>query len=825
MTTTLKESNPSEGWHLVMACGLHPNIITETVFALCQSDPKYWRSGLKVHVITTRQGGLKLQGSQNFNHDFLQRWKTMLKEYKWPGVSFSIRDIHILKDQHGHVIDDASSVQANAAMGDQIANLIAKLCRSRSHVHVSFAAGRKTQAFYLTYALALHGRLGDELSHTLVHRTYEHSDFWYPSAQWPDPVTGQGDCIDVPVYLIRVPLLLLQTVLGKTKKSAGYLAQIEALKQKPTLVIDLARRQLSWGHGRSLSLDLKQFALYSFITYLSFNGLSFMTNFPSSLLQRQRVGHRDSLNASSQESFEAFQQQWLGLTPDDCLALSDLPAPSLMNRKINTWCDGNPLLAHRFGVFSKRIDVGKSDMPYVITSYQTQSERYQVVWQNESKRDLVATSKSITPKISGQVHLIIILGFSPAILTETLFGLMNEQPIPTKVRISVITTPKLEKSLREFVTDPNQAFNQMLNEFGWHSIISRDIDFLVCADIDKLASSAISPRACLKTDIQLDAKAQCDEVYRAVTQMLSTRYDNEQCIVSISGGRKSMGYAAALALTVSGEESDRLIHVLVDVYYEQAKVGFFYPSKLKLSKSVEDFSEVVVTLTDIAFVPLNSLIAKKDSHLDQFELSKMIELLHHCHQKQAFKLAGSAIFFNELQIDFNRTSSKHLLRTMLLANSLSSVENLLGIEYPPELHSLYQSDFSCSFGLPFIVHKTQDEEVYRPALTHQTDHESTRRQAKAAQKIGLFLTQLYHDDDAEGLGARYKTLQNDVSEINQALKRLTGCSLKVERKVIDIQLPSSAMDDEDSLIWIGLCHTFASGEIMTDASSWHQEHN
>jgi hypothetical protein len=80
--------------------------------------------------------------------------------------------------------------------------------------------------------------------------------------------------------------------------------------------------------------------------------------------------------------------------------------------------------------------------------------------------------------------------------------------------------------------------------------------------------------------------------------------------VSIAGGRKTMGFFAAYALSIFGRPQDRLSHVLVQPPFE-SHPGFFYPTRrtrVIYSPPPEsrplDTATAVVTLADIPFIRL-----------------------------------------------------------------------------------------------------------------------------------------------------------------------------------------------------------------------------
>ncbi len=164
---------------LVAVAGQTPAIITETLWSLEQ------QRGIpidEIRVITTSTGLdtliLKLLGK---NGHFI----SYCKDFDIPQgrISFSKKDIFVLKDPQGTELDDIRTSEDNKAVADQIFSLMLEWTgREDEILYCSIAGGRKTLGIYLSMALMLCGRAQDSMSHVLVSPEFESGvpDFFYP---------------------------------------------------------------------------------------------------------------------------------------------------------------------------------------------------------------------------------------------------------------------------------------------------------------------------------------------------------------------------------------------------------------------------------------------------------------------------------------------------------------------------------------------------------------------------------------------------------------------------------------------------------------------
>lgn len=256
---------------LLTACGLTPQVVTETVYALAVARrPAFVPT--EVHVLTTAEGAQHVRLS--LLSDEPGWFRRMCREYELPAVRFDESTIHLLESDGGRPLSDIRTVEDNERTADQITALVRELTRDdQAALHVSIAGGRKTMGFYLGYALSLFGRPQDRLSHVLVPAPYEsHREFFYPTKRSRVIYTGLPDVrpldtAEATVTLAEIPFVRLRHGLpeGLLEGRAGFLEVVRAAQQAlgpPDLKIDLRGRRILAG-GTEVRLPPAELAFLS----------------------------------------------------------------------------------------------------------------------------------------------------------------------------------------------------------------------------------------------------------------------------------------------------------------------------------------------------------------------------------------------------------------------------------------------------------------------------------------------------------------------------------------------------------------------------------
>ena len=252
---------------LLAVSGLSPQIVTETIYALA-SNAEAAFVPTEVHLITTREGAQRAELS--LLSDDLGWFHKLCADYHLPGISFSRKNIHIMRDANERGMDDIRSIDDNRAAADFITARVREFSADPTcALHVSIAGGRKTMGFYLGYALSLYGRPQDRLSHVLVSEPFENSiEFFYPTPYSRVLQTRDGKLADTAmaeVTLAEIPFVSLrhglpQKLLSGHASFGETVAAAQAALAPPELVIDLARKRIRAG-GQEIELPPAELAL------------------------------------------------------------------------------------------------------------------------------------------------------------------------------------------------------------------------------------------------------------------------------------------------------------------------------------------------------------------------------------------------------------------------------------------------------------------------------------------------------------------------------------------------------------------------------------
>jgi CRISPR-associated protein (TIGR02584 family) len=256
---------------LLAACGLTPQIVTETLYALAVArQPRFVPT--EVHLVTTREGAQRARLSLLSEEP---GWfRRFCQDYALEGIRLEEDAIHVLEGADGEPLTDIRTVEENARTADVITELVRKLTQDdAAALHVSIAGGRKTMGFYLGYALSLFGRPQDRLSHVLVSPPFEsHPEFFYPTPRSRVIYTGPPDvrpldASEAQVTLAEIPFVRLRHGLPRDllEGRATFLEVVQAAQRAvgpPELKIALRRRQ-AWFAGIEVALPPAELAFLS----------------------------------------------------------------------------------------------------------------------------------------------------------------------------------------------------------------------------------------------------------------------------------------------------------------------------------------------------------------------------------------------------------------------------------------------------------------------------------------------------------------------------------------------------------------------------------
>ncbi len=259
---------------LLAVAGTTPQILTETLYALSQSEPPFVPT--EVHVVTTSEGAHRIR--LQLLDEATGKFHALCRDYALPPIAFSSQHIHVLSDLSGQPLRDIISPQDNQQAADQIVAWLRSFTQdSECAIHACLAGGRKTMGFYLGYGLSLFGREQDRLSHVLVSSEFEsHREFFYkpPVAQTLYARSMVGALVDerpvstddAKIWLAEIPFVRLRAGLPESLLAGkgNYTDAVEAVQQSlpnNLLVIDIPKRQIICG-GIAVKLSPRDMAFY-----------------------------------------------------------------------------------------------------------------------------------------------------------------------------------------------------------------------------------------------------------------------------------------------------------------------------------------------------------------------------------------------------------------------------------------------------------------------------------------------------------------------------------------------------------------------------------
>ena len=195
--------------------------------------------------------------------------------------------------------------------------------------------------------------------------------------------------------------------------------------------------------------------------------------------------------------------------------------------------------------------------------------------------------------------LLLVTGLTPQVVTETLYALAREGHDSLPHEVHVVTTVEGARRIN---------LSLLSGEPGWFARLIHDYSLPTVAfrpeNVHVLRDQQGVPMSDIRTGE--DNRAAADQIAELVRGFTADPCTSLH--VSLSGGRKTLGFFAGYALSLWGRVGDRLSHVLVSEPFESSW-NFFYPTPYEHVISVRDGQladcrAAVVTLADLPYVRL-----------------------------------------------------------------------------------------------------------------------------------------------------------------------------------------------------------------------------
>jgi CRISPR-associated protein (TIGR02584 family) len=176
--------------------------------------------------------------------------------------------------------------------------------------------------------------------------------------------------------------------------------------------------------------------------------------------------------------------------------------------------------------------------------------------------------------------LIASTGLSPAVLTETIWALAQEEPRVIPDTVVVLTTVSGARQVREQLFGEDEIWQQLRRAIlGRTAGSDSRLDFDTTSDRLKVVTCRIGERR--QPIDELATPEQNAAFADAVTQELwaYTSQTDVRVIASLAGGFKTMGALMLSAMQLLANPGDRVTHVLVSGGYDCTQPAFFFPAQ------------------------------------------------------------------------------------------------------------------------------------------------------------------------------------------------------------------------------------------------------
>ena len=198
--------------------------------------------------------------------------------------------------------------------------------------------------------------------------------------------------------------------------------------------------------------------------------------------------------------------------------------------------------------------------------------------------------------------LVAAAGLTPQVVTETVYALAVARPepfVPTEVRL-ITTAEGAERARLSLLGGDPGWFARLCQDYRLRGIRFTEDGIHVLRGADGRPLSDIRSDA--------DNRAAADQITDLLREL--TADEDAALHVSMAGGRKTLGFFLAYALSLLGRPQDRLSHVLVAPPFE-SHPEFYYPTpKRRVIYTPQpdsrplDTSKAEVSLAEIPFVRL-----------------------------------------------------------------------------------------------------------------------------------------------------------------------------------------------------------------------------
>lgn len=259
--------------HLLALLGLHPKVLTETLYGLCVK-----RSIAITKVIGIASGVAKQKIVSELLNPVAGEFYKLCREYPecFTGIQFSAESVRVARFGDDEIADIANSRQSQAYLDLIMGSVMEMTSHKEVCLYTVVAGGRRTMSVYLAMVMQLLARPQDRMYHLFVEpwEAETNSDFYFPTRNTKPMTTYDGrafDAKDVRVDLVEIPFLRLRSrVPAELLASPDYQSiltwmqrEVDVAPQLLPLSIDAVQHRLLIG-AIPIPLEPVELAIYWF---------------------------------------------------------------------------------------------------------------------------------------------------------------------------------------------------------------------------------------------------------------------------------------------------------------------------------------------------------------------------------------------------------------------------------------------------------------------------------------------------------------------------------------------------------------------------------
>jgi len=251
---------------LISVCGLTPQVITETLYALSVQQKNKIKID-EIYIVTTVEGREAIKGKHPLGPkvSLKSQLKVMCAFYKIPLPAFEETNKYIkIAKEESIELPDVRTNKDNQLFPNFVSAFIKEMTAHKDNtLYCSLAGGRKTMSTYMGFAMSLFGRENDKLLHVLASAEFEKTREFFPKNKKDKNA----------IVLSEVPFVKLRKIISDEFdfENVTYNELIETTQKQVkslsagTLIINVKRRTFRYGEKETGTIEPLPFSVYTYL--------------------------------------------------------------------------------------------------------------------------------------------------------------------------------------------------------------------------------------------------------------------------------------------------------------------------------------------------------------------------------------------------------------------------------------------------------------------------------------------------------------------------------------------------------------------------------